>query len=65
MSRTMIWKKNVDEKKHDISKMGLSSVNLCKNDYSCSQIFGKKKEYLLERIATKVCNSEAWVLLKW
>lgn len=47
MSQTMIWKKNVDEKKHDISKMGLSSVNLCKNDYSCSQIFGKQKGIFL------------------
>lgn len=30
------------EKKHDISKKALSSVNLCKNDYNCSQIFGKE-----------------------
>ncbi|XP_058779200.1 uncharacterized protein LOC131653140 [Vicia villosa] len=30
------------KKKHDTSKMALSSVNLCKSDYNCSQIFGKK-----------------------
>ncbi|KAL5080971.1 hypothetical protein RYX36_009392 [Vicia faba] len=30
------------EKKNDISKKALSGVNLCKSDYNCSQIFGKK-----------------------
>ncbi|CAL5185286.1 unnamed protein product [Lathyrus oleraceus] len=30
------------EKEHDISKMALSSVNLCKSHYNYSQIFGKE-----------------------